>query len=132
MFHGFNRGSADAVARLQRPHQTIVGVNVGKTKVVSEEDAIGDYVASAKRVGPFADYIAVNVSSPNTPGLRDLQATEKLGPLLSAVREALNEVSPDRRVPLLVKIAPPRPDVSTLLPPKLHTPTSPQVPAGCP
>jgi len=104
---GFNnRGSADAVARLQRPHQTIVGVNIGKTKIVPEDDAIGDYVASAKRVGPFADYIAVNVSSPNTPGLRDLQATEKLGPLLSAVREALNEVSPDRRVPLLVKIAP--------------------------
>ncbi len=104
---GFNnRGSADAVARLQRPHQTIVGVNIGKTKVVPEDDAIGDYVASARRVGPLADYVVVNVSSPNTPGLRDLQATEKLRPLLSAVREALNEVSPARRVPLLVKIAP--------------------------
>jgi dihydroorotate dehydrogenase len=104
---GFNnRGSADAVARLQRPHQTIVGVNIGKTKVVPEDDAIGDYVASARRVGPLADYVVVNVSSPNTPGLRDLQATQKLRPLLSAVREALNEVSPDRRVPLLVKIAP--------------------------
>lgn len=104
---GFNnRGSADAVARLQRPHQTIVGVNIGKTKVVSEEDAVGDYVASAKRVGPLADYVVVNVSSPNTPGLRNLQATENLRPLLGAVREALNEVSPARRVPLLVKIAP--------------------------
>ena len=104
---GFNnRGSADAVARLRRPHQTIVGVNIGKTKVVPEEEAIGDYVASARRVGPLADYVVVNVSSPNTPGLRDLQATEKLRPLLGAVREALNEVSPDRRVPLLVKIAP--------------------------
>ena len=104
---GFNnRGSADAVARLQRPHQTIVGANIGKTKVVSEENAIGDYVASAKRIGPHADYVVVNVSSPNTPGLRDLQATDKLRPLLVAVREALNEVSPARRVPLLVKIAP--------------------------
>jgi len=117
---GFNnRGSADAVARLQRPHRTIVavarlqrphrtivGVNIGKTKVVPEEEAIGDYVASAKRVGPLADYVVVNVSSPNTPGLRDLQASEKLRPLLGAVREALNEVSPARRVPLLVKIAP--------------------------
>ncbi|MFA9469857.1 MAG: quinone-dependent dihydroorotate dehydrogenase, partial [Deltaproteobacteria bacterium] len=104
---GFNnRGSADAVARLQRPHQTIVGVNIGKTKLVPEEEAIGDYVASAKRVGPFADYVVVNVSSPNTPGLRNLQATDKLRPLLAAVREALNEVSPGRRVPLLVKIAP--------------------------
>ena len=104
---GFNnRGSADAVARLERPHQTIVGVNIGKTKLVPEDEAVGDYVASAKRVGPHADYVVVNVSSPNTPGLRNLQATEKLGPLLSAVREALNEVSPARRVPLLVKIAP--------------------------
>jgi dihydroorotate dehydrogenase len=104
---GFNNhGSADAVTRLKRPHQTIVGVNIGKTKVVPEEEAISDYVASATRVGPHADYVVVNVSSPNTPGLRDLQATEKLRPLLAAVREALNEVSPSRRVPLLVKIAP--------------------------
>jgi dihydroorotate dehydrogenase len=104
---GFNnRGSEDAVARLQRPRETIVGVNIGKTKVVSEEGAIADYVASARRVGPHADYVTVNVSSPNTPGLRDLQATKKLRPLLSAVREALNEVSPARRVPLLVKIGP--------------------------
>ena len=101
---GFNnRGSEDAVARLRRPHRTIVGVNIGKTKLVPEEQAIGDYVASAKRVGPHADYVVVNVSSPNTPGLRNLQATEKLRPLLGAVREALNEVSPSRRVPLLVK-----------------------------
>jgi len=104
---GFNnRGSAEAVARLKRPHETIVGVNIGKTKVVPEEEAIGDYVASAGRLGPFADYVVVNVSSPNTPGLRDLQATDKLRPLLGAVREALNEASPARRVPLLVKIAP--------------------------
>jgi dihydroorotate dehydrogenase len=75
---GFNnRGSADAVARLRRPHRTIVGVNIGKTKVVPEEEATADYVLSAKRVGPHADYVAVNVSSPNTPGLRSLQATVK-------------------------------------------------------
>jgi dihydroorotate dehydrogenase len=104
---GFNnRGSADAVARLNRSRRTIVGVNIGKTKVVPESNAVADYVASAKRVGPHADYVVVNVSSPNTPGLRDLQATEKLRPLLVAVREALNEVSSARRVPLLVKIAP--------------------------
>jgi dihydroorotate dehydrogenase len=104
---GFNnRGSADAVARLKRPHQTIVGVNIGKTKVVPAEDAVADYVASAKRVGPHADYVVVNVSSPNTPGLRNLQETRRLRPLLAGVREALNEVSTERRVPLLVKIAP--------------------------
>ena len=85
---GFNNhGSADAVARLKRPHETIVGVNIGKTKVVPEHEAIADYVASAKRIGPHADYVVVNVSSPNTPGLRNLQATEKLRPLLEAVRE---------------------------------------------
>jgi len=109
---GFNnRGSADAVGRLRGPHRTIVGVNIGKTKAVPEEGAIDDYAASAKRVGAFADYVVVNVSSPNTPGLRDLQATEKLRPLLTAVREALVEVSPARRVPLLVKIAPDLADV---------------------
>jgi len=104
---GFNnQGSASAVARLRRPHQTIVGVNIGKTKRVSDDEAIEDYVASARRLGPYADYLVVNVSSPNTPGLRNLQASEKLRPLLAAVREALNEVSPTLRVPLLVKIAP--------------------------
>ena len=104
---GFNnRGSADAVERLARPRRTIVGVNIGKTKAVPESDAIADYVSSAKRVGAYADYVAVNVSSPNTPGLRDLQTTEKLRPLLVAVREALREASLTRRVPLLVKIAP--------------------------
>lgn len=104
---GFNnRGSADAVRRLRRPRRTIVGVNIGKTKAVPEQGAIADYVTSARRVGPHADYVAVNVSSPNTPGLRDLQASEKLRPLLRSVREALNEVSPGRHVPLLVKIAP--------------------------
>ena len=104
---GFNnRGSADAVARLERPRRTIVGVNIGKTKVVPEEEAVHDYVLSAKRVASCADYVVVNVSSPNTPGLRNLQATEKLRPLLSAVRTALDEASTSRRVPLLVKIAP--------------------------
>lgn len=104
---GFNNhGSAAAVERLRRPRQTIVGVNIGKTKAVPEPEAAADYVASAKRVGPHADYVVVNVSSPNTPGLRDLQAVQHLEPLLRSVREALNEVSGEGRVPLLVKIAP--------------------------
>jgi dihydroorotate dehydrogenase len=83
-----------------------VGVNIGKTKVVPEEEAVADYVKSAERLAPYADYLVVNVSSPNTPGLRDLQATEALRPLLSAVREAADRTVPARRVPLLVKIAP--------------------------
>ena len=61
---------------------------------------------SAHLVADVADYVVVNVSSPNTPGLRDLQAVGKLRPILSAVRLALDEASPRRRVPLLVKIAP--------------------------
>ena len=104
---GFNnRGSADAVARLARPRRTIVGVNIGKTKVVPESAAIDDYVASTRRLGRLADYFVVNVSSPNTPGLRDLQAVSKLRPLLIAVRRELDDLGGDRRVPLLVKIAP--------------------------
>jgi len=84
----------------------ILGVNIGKTKVVAEEDAVRDYEKSTGLLAPHADYLVVNVSSPNTPGLRDLQAVEKLEPLLSAVRRRADEVSSDRRVPLLVKIAP--------------------------
>jgi dihydroorotate dehydrogenase len=83
-----------------------VGVNIGKTKVVPPERAVADYVASARLVALVASYVVVNVSSPNTPGLRDLQATSTLRPLLTAVRAALDEADTGRRVPLLVKIAP--------------------------
>ncbi|MBV9450294.1 MAG: quinone-dependent dihydroorotate dehydrogenase [Streptosporangiaceae bacterium] len=107
---GFNNdGAAAAAARLRRSRgprvtgrgpRVIVGVNIGKTRAVPEQDAIADYVASARAVAPVADYVVVNVSSPNTPGLRDLQAVDRLKPLLVAVRDVLNGV------PLLVKIAP--------------------------
>ncbi|GAA4793254.1 quinone-dependent dihydroorotate dehydrogenase [Streptomyces ziwulingensis] len=107
---GFNNdGSRVVAARLasRTPlFRTVVGVNIGKTKAVPEDEAVGDYVKSAERLAPYADYLVVNVSSPNTPGLRDLQATEALRPLLSAVREAADRVVTTRRVPLLVKIAP--------------------------
>jgi dihydroorotate dehydrogenase len=89
-----------------RGYRPIVGVNIGKTKVVPEEAAVADYVSSARLVADVADYVVVNVSSPNTPGLRDLQSVDKLRPLLTAVRAALDQASPRRRVPLLVKIAP--------------------------
>ena len=109
---GFNNHGAAALAfrlralRARPGYRPIVGVNIGKTKVVAEEDAIADYATSARLVADVADYVVVNVSSPNTPGLRDLQSVGKLRPLLSAVREALDSASPRRRVPLLVKIAP--------------------------
>src|SRR5689334_14475445 len=107
---GFNNeGSLAVAARLasrEPVFKTVVGVNIGKTKLVPETEAIGDYVKSAERLAPFADYLVVNVSSPNTPGLRNLQATEALRPLLTAVREAADRIVAHRRVPLLVKIAP--------------------------
>ena len=109
---GFNnRGAAALAARLRvlraRPGvKPIIGVNIGKTKAVPEEEAVADYATSARLVADVADYVVVNVSSPNTPGLRDLQAAAKLGPILAAVRAALDEASPRRRVPLLVKIGP--------------------------
>jgi dihydroorotate dehydrogenase len=106
---GFNgRGSAHVAGRLRgRPRRRgpILGVNIGKTKAVPDDAAEADYVASTERLAAYADYLVVNVSSPNTPGLRDLQAVARLRPLLRAVREAADRTAP-RRVPLLVKIAP--------------------------
>jgi dihydroorotate dehydrogenase len=117
---GFNNSGAVAVAARLRSARVraarrgaglrgawpVTGVNIGKTKMVAEDDASADYVASARAVADVADYVVVNVSSPNTPGLRDLQAVDLLRPLLVAVRTALDEASSGRRVPLLVKIAP--------------------------
>jgi dihydroorotate dehydrogenase len=110
---GFNNdGSEAAAARLAaRAHQpwkrrAVIGVNIGRTKAVPEDEAVSDYVTSTERLARHADYLVVNVSSPNTPGLRDMQAVDRLRPLLSAVRAAAERAVPDRRVPLLVKIAP--------------------------
>jgi dihydroorotate dehydrogenase len=111
---GFNNDGAEAVARrlarrLQRRHrQVVLGVNIGKTKVVPEDDeaaVLADYEKSTRLLAPYADYLVVNVSSPNTPGLRDLQAVGRLRPLLTAVRRQADAAT-NRRVPLLVKIAP--------------------------
>ncbi len=106
---GFNNDGADAAAaRLvdrDRAFGTL-GINIGKTKRVADADALADFTASAQKLAPLADYMVVNVSSPNTPGLRDLQAVDKLRPLLAAVRTACDAASTSRRVPLLVKIAP--------------------------
>jgi dihydroorotate dehydrogenase len=120
---GFNNDGAEVVARRLEARQSrrrvqeqkgstsflgapLLGVNIGKTKVVPEDEAVRDYEKSAGLLAPYADYLVVNVSSPNTPGLRDLQAVERLEPLLAAVRRRADEVRPDHRVPLLVKIAP--------------------------
>jgi len=107
---GFNNDGAQAAGeRLQRRYAqrrpaTILGVNIGKTKVVALEDALQDYRTSVRAVAQVADYLVVNVSSPNTPGLRDLQSEATLRPLLAGVRAELDAVRPG--LPLLVKIAP--------------------------
>lgn len=106
---GFNNAGADAAAKRlaklrRRKPDTIIGVNIGKSRVVKVENATADYVTSATKLAPLADYLAVNVSSPNTPGLRGLQAVETLAPLLRAVKDAAGST------PLLVKIAPDLPD----------------------
>ena len=89
---GFNNaGAAAAAARLGRARGgPVVGVNIGKTRAVPDADAAADYAASARAVAAVADYVVVNVSSPNTPGLRDLQAADRLRPVLVAVRAALD------------------------------------------
>jgi len=111
---GFNNAGAAAAAdalrrsrrRLRGPGGPVTGVNIGKTRAVPDADAAADYAASARAVAAVADYVVVNVSSPNTPGLRDLQAADRLKPVLVAVRAALDASAGGRRVPLLVKIAP--------------------------
>jgi len=107
---GFNNlGAKQAAAHLSKIRRrpgTVLGINIGKTKLVPIEQAEADYEQSARCLGPYADYFVVNVSSPNTPGLRDLQAVDALRPILTAVRRVLDEVVTQRRVPLLVKIAP--------------------------
>src|SRR5699024_7718107 len=98
---GFNNaGAADVADNLRhRKSRDVIGINIGKTKVVPAEQAVDDYRRSASLLGDLADYLVVNVSSPNTPGLRDLQAVESLRPILAAVQESTS-------VPVLVKIAP--------------------------
>ena len=101
---GFPNAGADAAAaRLERRRrgESVVGVNVGKSKVVPADDAVEDYRASIRRLAPLADYLVLNVSSPNTPGLRDLQAVEPLRALVDGIRAEV-----PTGLPLLVKIAP--------------------------
>jgi dihydroorotate dehydrogenase len=113
---GFNNDGAEVVARRlaklrRRPAgaAAVIGVNIGRSKVATSEEAADDYARSARLLSPYADYLTVNISSPNTPGLRDLHAIELLEPLLSAVRDACDLARSARglsRLPLLLKISP--------------------------
>jgi dihydroorotate dehydrogenase len=98
---GFNNhGAGELALRLTRHTADVpIGVNIGKTKVTPPDGAVADYAESARLVGPLAAFLVVNVSSPNTPGLRDLQAVESLRPILAAVKA-------QTQTPVLVKIAP--------------------------
>jgi dihydroorotate dehydrogenase len=104
---GFNNEGASALAaRLAREGHPpcVLGVNIGKSRAVEMSDAIPDYLASFETVRAHADYVAVNVSSPNTPGLREMQRADTLAALLGALQRRNREAV--RAVPLLVKVAP--------------------------
>lgn len=112
---GFNNAGAAAVAaRLARQpargrRSIPLGINLGKSKVVEIERAAEDYLASFRQLAPHADYLVLNVSSPNTPNLRQLQDEDRLRELLGAITAAnrtLAQAPGGRRVPLLLKIAP--------------------------
>ncbi|MEO5721680.1 MAG: quinone-dependent dihydroorotate dehydrogenase [Chthoniobacterales bacterium] len=106
---GFNNDGADVVAeRLRRLRASgrwpgiPIGINLGKSKVTPLENAAEDYLYSFRKLHEFADYVVLNVSSPNTPGLRALQGDDALGPLLRAMREENRSAAK----PILLKIAP--------------------------
>lgn len=102
---GFNNHGAEVIAtRLSKlRRRCIVGVNIGKNKDVPNEEAVENYLACFESVHPAADYVAINISSPNTPNLRELQQAESLDALLTTLQKRNAELS---RKPLLVKIAP--------------------------
>jgi dihydroorotate dehydrogenase len=107
---GFNNGGAEALAlRLSRLRtrgclEVPLGVNLGKSKVTPAEQAAQDYRASFEHLGDLADYVVVNISSPNTPGLRDLQTAEEVRRIVGAIQEPNQRLASPR--PLLLKLAP--------------------------
>ena len=111
---GFNNDGAEAVAaRLARLRAAgrwpsiPLGINIGKTKATPLEEAPADYMFSFEKLFPYADYFVLNVSSPNTPGLRSLQGKEALDVLLGTIQKRNRELSPATRLrPVLLKIAP--------------------------
>ena len=110
---GFNNAGAAAFARRvehRRPHNCVLGISIGKSKIAPLEEATADYLASFDLVYKLADYVAINVSSPNTPQLRELQQSEQLTSLLLALqtrnRELQQRYGRQAPVPLLVKISP--------------------------
>jgi dihydroorotate dehydrogenase len=103
---GFNNEGADVVAERIRTLRNsgvplpVIGINIGKNKDTSAQDAASDYELAANKLAPLADYLVINVSSPNTAGLRDLQQVDALRPILTAVLKVSGST------PVLLKIAP--------------------------
>lgn len=107
---GFNNLGVDHLVERarRRRYAGVLGINIGKNADTPVEQAVDDYLIGMHKVYPYADYITVNISSPNTPGLRNLQYGENLGTLLAQLKEAQSELTDlhGRYVPLAVKIAP--------------------------
>lgn len=108
---GFNNDGIEALVshlKLNHRYQGIIGVNIGKNLQTPITDASKDYLICLRAVYPYCDYVTVNISSPNTPGLRELQHTEYLNQLLTALKQEQHKLTQqhDRYVPLTLKIAP--------------------------
>ncbi len=113
---GFNNEGAEAIAdqarplaRARRPTQNSLGMNIGRTKIVETKDAVADFLSCFEKLFPHGDFFTFNVSSPNTPNLRDLQEKSLLRELLSAVQEKNRQLAARAKIepkPVFVKIAP--------------------------
>lgn len=107
---GFNNKGVDHLVAqaTKRRYRGVLGINIGKNKNTTEANAIDDYVVCLRKVYPHADYVTVNISSPNTAGLRDLQRADLLNALLSDLKSEQAELASrhQRRVPLAIKLAP--------------------------
>lgn len=107
---GFNNEGVDKLLDNVKAtsYKGVLGINIGKNKVTPEEEAINDYLICLEKVYPYADYVTINISSPNTPGLRNLQHGTALDDLLSKLKASQTDLHKKhgRYVPLVVKIAP--------------------------
>ncbi len=107
---GFNNKGVDYLCQRvkKRRYRGILGINIGKNKATPNERAVDDYIHCLRKVYPLADYVTVNISSPNTEGLRDLQHADSLRTLLQDLKSEQDQLRQvhDRTVPLVVKLAP--------------------------
>lgn len=107
---GFNNDGVDQLVENIKgsEYKGIVGINIGKNKTTPEEQAVDDYMIGMEKVFPYADYITVNISSPNTPGLREMQFGSLLDELLKGIKDKQKQLAEQhkKQVPVLVKIAP--------------------------